>query len=393
MNTDPKPTILIVDDNPKNLQVLGNTLKMNDYKIEFAVSGPKAIDWIYKQNFDLILLDVMMPEMDGFDVCKTIRKDNKFDAVPIIFLTARTDAEGIVKGFEVGAQDYITKPFNTLELLARVKTQLELKSNREKLVSVNQWLENEVQKRTLQLEESNRKLEKANEDLLALDEAKTSFLSVMSNELRAPMNGIMGTLHLIKDQIDSKEMINLFSILDQSVKQIEKFSSYALQVTSFKTGKYQLNISKINLASLISFVILRFAETLKRKKAVLTVEIDESFEFEGDHDALLTAFANIIETALLRINENGAISINATNNQENLQIIISDDGIILPQQIVEQNFDEYKRDNNYPAKDIGFDFNLAKLIIEYHKGSMQINSIPGKSEIVINLKIIIINIH
>ena len=113
-------TILIVDDTPKNLQVLGNTLKQENYKIEFAIDGKSALDWLTKKDFDIILLDVMMPEMDGYEVCETIR-NGKFQAeIPIIFLTARTDTESTVKGFELGAQDYITKPFRLKELEIRI---------------------------------------------------------------------------------------------------------------------------------------------------------------------------------------------------------------------------------------------------------------------------------
>jgi two-component system, sensor histidine kinase and response regulator len=385
MNTEYKPSILIVDDNPKNLQVLGNTLKMQNYKIEFAINGQKAIEWIDKQKFDLVLLDVMMPEMDGYEVCTIIRKNDNHKNLPIIFLTARTDTEGIVKGFEVGAQDYITKPFNTAELLIRVKTQLELKDSREKLESVNQWLENEVQKRTIELAESNQKLEHANRGLLELDKAKTDFLVIMSSELRVPMNGILGTLNILKDQIDSKEMINLINVLDQSVNRLEKFSSYALQITSFKTRKYQLNISKIRLASLFEFAFLKKAELLKQKKAELTMEINETIDFEGDYDVLLSAFVSIIDASLLRINEKGKISITESHTGNQLEIKVSDNGILLPKQIISQDFEEYKRDNDYPAKDIGFDFNLVKIIIEYHGGSLQLLSSAEKTEVIVKI--------
>jgi sigma-B regulation protein RsbU (phosphoserine phosphatase) len=127
------PLILIVDDNPKNLQILGNYLQNEGYKVEFALDGDSALDWIKRTEFDLILLDIMMPGMDGFEVCRIIKNDPVKQKVPIIFLTAKVDTESIVKGFDLGAVDYVIKPFNQKELIARVKTQIEIKKSRDKI--------------------------------------------------------------------------------------------------------------------------------------------------------------------------------------------------------------------------------------------------------------------
>jgi DNA-binding response OmpR family regulator len=134
------PVILLVDDNPQNLQVLGKLLQEKKYKVEFAVNGESALDWLKSKQFDLILLDLNMPGMNGFEVCKKIRSNKDLDYLPVIFLSAESERESILKGFEVGAQDYVTKPFDNRELLARVKTQLDLKSKTENLQKINDWL-------------------------------------------------------------------------------------------------------------------------------------------------------------------------------------------------------------------------------------------------------------
>ena len=127
------PAILIVDDNPKNLQILGNYLQMEGYHVEFALDGKSALDWTKRAEFDLILLDIMMPGMDGFEVCKILKTDPVYQKIPIIFLTAKIDTESIVKGFDIGAVDYVIKPFNQKELIARVKTQIEIKQSRDEI--------------------------------------------------------------------------------------------------------------------------------------------------------------------------------------------------------------------------------------------------------------------
>ena len=124
-------SILIVDDEPKNIQLLANILNEKGYEVEFATSGELALEWTASRPFDLILLDIMMEGMDGFQVCQQLKASPETQEIPVIFLTAKAEIKDIVKGFEFGAVDYVMKPFNTIELLVRVNTHLELKANRD----------------------------------------------------------------------------------------------------------------------------------------------------------------------------------------------------------------------------------------------------------------------
>src|SRR5512133_594186 len=126
-------SILIVDDVPKNIQLLGSILKEEAYDLEFATSGKEALEWLDSKQFDLVLLDIMMPEMDGFEVCRRIKENPATREVSVIFLTAKADFQSIIQGFESGAVDYITKPYNRKELLIRVKTHLTLQQQRKQL--------------------------------------------------------------------------------------------------------------------------------------------------------------------------------------------------------------------------------------------------------------------
>jgi DNA-binding response OmpR family regulator len=125
--------ILIVDDIPSNIKLIISILDEHGYSVSYAQSGSSALEQCSRAQYDLILLDIMMPAMDGFEVCSEIRKKNNYAHVPIIFLTARTDQESILKGFEMGAVDYVTKPFSEKELLVRIETHLDLKKTREAL--------------------------------------------------------------------------------------------------------------------------------------------------------------------------------------------------------------------------------------------------------------------
>lgn len=380
-----KFSILIVDDNPKNLQVLGNTLKNRDYKVEFAINGYKALEWLEQRSFDLVLLDVMMPEMDGYEVCRKLRDKKSLENTPVIFLTAKSDTEGVVKGFEAGAQDYITKPFNTPELLIRVKTQLELKDSREKLQSVNKWLETEVKLRTEELEASNQKLEKANTELLLLDKTKTDFLNTISNELRGPLNGILGTLNILKDQADSKKMVDLINMLDSSVNRLEKYSSYALLVTRLKTNKYTLNPRDINLSELIELGLIKVGNLLKEKAPELDKSKVKDLTIKADYDLLLLVVQILLENSLKRLDKNGKLSLIVQNVEGKTKLEVHDNGVGLPSDILQGNYDTFQPPADYPAKDIGTGFHLISIIAEKHGMEFNLTSEKNKSWVVITM--------
>ena len=151
--------ILIVDDTLQNIQVLGTVLREQNYQINVAQNGVQALEMVGKVAPDLILLDVMMPEMDGFEACKRLKADEKTKEIPIIFLTAKVETDDVVHGFEIGAIDYVTKPFNAIELLARVKTHLELRRLRQELLGYSQQLEEKVAERTAEVQQAHKQLE------------------------------------------------------------------------------------------------------------------------------------------------------------------------------------------------------------------------------------------
>ncbi len=138
---DKQPLILIVDDNPSNIQILAGILSKEQYQITFATSGSQVFDLLKTVKPDLILLDIIMPEKDGYAVCRELKKVEKYADIPIIFLTAKNDPDDVVNGFEAGGVDYIVKPFQCPELLARVKTHVELKQTKDRLLDSIQKLE------------------------------------------------------------------------------------------------------------------------------------------------------------------------------------------------------------------------------------------------------------
>lgn len=152
--------VLAVDDDEQNLLLLKQILKTQLYDISFASSGKEALGKVFSDPPDLILLDIMMPEMDGIEVCKTLKNDLRTRHIPIMFITALRDIHEMVKGFEAGAVDYITKPFNKQELTVRVKTHLELKRSSDIISEQNTLLKQEIDQRR-QTEEKFKALSQA----------------------------------------------------------------------------------------------------------------------------------------------------------------------------------------------------------------------------------------
>lgn len=136
-----KSKILVVDDIKKNIQVLGSVLGKEGYAVSYATDGGKALDMTATEDFDIILLDIMMPGMDGFEVCQKLKKYPQTREIPILFLTAKSEQDDIIRGFHHGAVDYLTKPFNTAELIARVKTQISLRQAQRIILERNAELE------------------------------------------------------------------------------------------------------------------------------------------------------------------------------------------------------------------------------------------------------------
>jgi len=177
--------VLIVDDTPKNIQVLGSILKNEGYQINVAQNGLQALASVKKVKPDIILLDVMMPELDGFGTCKQLKASRETEYIPVIFLTAKTEIEDIVEGFELGAVDYVTKPFNHAELLKRVESHIELKLSREKIESqaqeLQEWnenLEEKLDQRTREINKMNNELKQKNIVLEARDKIIQFILEV-----------------------------------------------------------------------------------------------------------------------------------------------------------------------------------------------------------------------
>lgn len=369
-----KPIVLIVDDVGKNLQVLGSILYDAGYEIAMADNGLSALEILESIRPDIILLDIMMPEMDGFEVCDKIKELDDFKAVPIIFLTAKSETDSIIKGFEHGAADYVTKPFNSQELLARVKTHVELKLSKELLENLNNKLEEKVVERTLQLAQANAKLSK-------LDGAKSYFLSLLSHELNTPITAILGASELLQTYSKEEDEVELIDFLSESTKRLKKFSDDALLITRLKSEKYDLNMNEENIFSIFNEVISKYKNILNTKNIKISQLLpEEEKTFNIDFGLVYKCLDIIIDNAIKNSPDNSKICFEMQFIDKQFTIIITDEGFGFNEDLLNNAFNFFISDEIMHHKEgYGLGLATAELIMNAHSGEIKIgnNAVKG----------------
>lgn len=357
--------ILIVDDVPQNLQVLGSILRKEPYQIAFATSGKEALGMIDKSDYALILLDIMMPEMNGFEVCDKIQKNSTTKDIPIIFLTAKADVDSIVNGFECGGKDYITKPFNSKELLARVKTQLELKDKSEQLKNMNEILEKKVKERTVKLEEANDRLSR-------LEKAKNNFLHLISHELRTPLNGILGFTTILKRSLASTDKEKHVDMLSQSADRLIKFSEAALLVTNLRADNYKLMVKSMPIKSIFK----QAKEEVLRKAEAKNIRIEEDLNQESiavDLELIHICFKHLLENAIKFTPENKKVEVKSNLGNNYLSVTITDSGSGFSEEALKQSFELFSSDDiGHHSEGFGLGLATVKLIMDAHNGKVEV---------------------
>ncbi|GAF02212.1 ATP-binding response regulator [Saccharicrinis fermentans] len=350
---DKKGKILVVDDNPKNIQVLGNILNDNNYDVEVALGGKEAIDWLKEDFFDLMLLDIMMPEVNGFEVCQTIRKESKHNIMPIIYLSAKNDKESTVYGFKVGGQDFINKPFDTAELLARVSTHIELKKSKEQILEANNQLEAKVYQRTLELEASNKKL-------LSITQTKDKFLSFIGKEITAPINSLNKAVNLIKHSAESSRLSEMVRLLEDSVRGLDFITKLASQITQIN-NKEEFNYQEFYLNGILEHLLIHSDELIENKNLELNCDVDDSIKISGSKELIKNSISGILDTVLKHTLENTVININLNTHNQQKELSIS---------FNPPNWDS-NNINSMPEETVLF-FSYADIVMDFHEGSFVI---------------------
>jgi len=345
---DEKQKILAVDDTPENLDVVKGILQ-SDYTLLLAVNGTLALKIAKAQKPDLILLDIMMPKIDGYEVLERLKQDDETKEIPVIFLTAKAEIEDEVKGFGLGCVDYITKPISPPILVARVKTHLALKR------------QNEILKENVKLRED-------------VD-------CITRHDLKTPLNAIINYPKLInKDNLTEKQISQLDKIGAAGYKLLNMIN-LSLDLFKMEQGTYQFDPVPVNILSILDDIVQDNRMSILSKKANLEISIngnpvseDSIFEIPGEKLLFYSMLANLIKNSLEASPRKETISIQLTD-EDDFVISIQNKGTV-PQDIHSNFFEKYATSGKSGGTGLGT--YSAKLITETQGGLISMDSSEKK---------------
>jgi signal transduction histidine kinase len=294
--------ILIVDDSDANLKLMGYELEKAGYEVASARSGREALARARSSRPDAVLLDVLMPEMDGFETCRRLKADPDLASVPVLMWTSLNSTDDVVRGLEVGAQDYVTKPFVSEVLRARIRSVLRAKKDRDALIDAN-----------LRLEESQRAAQQALN-------VRNEFLSHESHELRTPLSSLHQFLTIVLDGLAGKvnsEQQEYLEICLRNAKQLRSMISDLMDVTRLQNGKLRITPRPLIPTRVVDDVV-RSQENIAHEKGItLLASTDGVPEVLGDEVRIRQVLINLLDNAIKYTSEGGTVEVRAERDPAN----------------------------------------------------------------------------
>ncbi len=357
-------SILIVDDNIQNIQLAVTFLKQYRFEILIANSGAEALAATEKTIPDLILLDVMMPKMNGFEVCQRLKSNPKTAHIPIIFLTAKREIEDVVRGFQSGGVDYITKPFHQEELIARVSTHIELKQSRDTIVQQNR-------------------------ELARLNEEKNSILQISAHDLKNPLQGIYGLVSILEMQyenLDASDVSDLIRSIKTATETANSIIQDLLEVQALEEGKMLFKPVVTDIIEATKRVIDDFELRIEEKDQTVLLDTEEPvFMANVDPAKFERVVANLLSNALKFSPAGKRIWIkiySGTNRsgQRSVTVEVKDEGPGIKRSEFDRLFTPFgklsaKPTNNEPSTGLGL--SIVKKICESMNGTVWCESEEG----------------
>ena len=352
--------ILIVDDDAHNIRLLQKILVHERYTVSLATNGVEALEAVGREVPDLILLDVMMPGLDGFQVTQRLRAEERYKNLPIIVVSAKVQTRDITYGLDAGANDYITKPINVDELLARVRTQLRLK-------------------------EAQDKLTRANEELLRLSELKGRLVAVVSHELRTPLTSIRSALELVIKRAADAGGGTLTQLLEISIRNTDRLIRLVNDVLDFarlEQGGPHFQLKPFALGGLVSRAVDEVTALGEPHQIRVRIEISDDLPMAlGDIDRLHQVVINLLSNAIKFSPTGSDVVISALECEAGLRVLVRDQGRGIAAADLPRLFQPFQQ-VGLPVHKLGGGTGLglviSREIVERHGGHLEVESTPGE---------------
>lgn len=355
-----KPTILVVDDNKRNLQVVGNILHEEQYKVAMAINGPTALKLAAQLKPDLVLLDIMMPEMDGFEVCKKLKENDETREIPVIFLTAKVETVDVVEGFNLGGVDYITKPFKQKELLVRIKTHLDLLQSKRKIAEQASLLQ------------SNNAF-------------KDRLFSIIGHDLRSPLSSIKFTIDMIKSGVIELGDDFFHELIDQLAKTTDEAFTLLENLLGWaksQSGNLPVVPEEFSLKEMAESIARLQKLNISNKNIELFLDINENLNVYADNQMINTVLRNLLSNAIKFTPNGGKIQILATKtNDHSVQVSVVDSGVGISEENMKRLFNNTNPLKTYGTNNeagSGLGLILCKDFVEKNGGTLKVRSEEGK---------------
>jgi len=362
-------TILVVDDDQRNVRLMESILRGSGYRVLKAYNGEEALHVVESNPPDLLLLDVMMPKMSGFELCQALKRRYETRLLPVIMVTALNALEDKVQALEYGADDFLSKPINKVELLAKVRSVLRVKA-----------LQDEV-------ELKRREIEAANQELIRMQGFKESMMQMVVHDLKNPLASIMGNVQLIQMQgaeaMSPTRLKELLQRTQESTRQLMRMILNILQIGKLEERKLTLKLEPVALRDVIQENVDEMVGLSARDNIRLENRVQADLPPpKADRELLGRVIANLLSNAFKHTPGGGQVVIDAQQEGDAVTIRVSDTGEGIPEELQPRIFDKFVAGDSDTSKrmlyDSGLGLTFCRLTIECHGGTIWLKSRPGQ---------------
>lgn len=376
----PRPNILVVDDTPANLRLLNDLLTKQGYIVRPVPDGRLAISSAKASAPDLVLLDIRMAGMSGYEVCQELKAEELTREIPIIFISALHDMLDKVKAFELGGVDYITKPFQPEEVLARVKTHLTIRKLQKGLQEKNEQLLEEIAERT----RTEEALKASEQQLRKSNASKDKFISIIVHDLRGPLSSLNDLTRFTSENIETYTLQQLKEIIHlqcDTTENLSKLLENLLAWSRLQRNMFELLPQEMDLKQLLNRSLALLKTQAEQKRIAVKSSVQDLVMIYADFNMIDTVIRNLISNALKFTHPGGNIEITVRQDQQYVEVSVTDSGIGIESQHLPKLFDleaKYKRLGTAHEKGTGLGLILCKEFVERNGGQIWVQSEPDK---------------